>query len=70
MVNAFTIEVQNRDPFGTLNLSTLRIKPNANSSGTMELSGYTLQIRTASGQINVHKICDENGSGCKEVSKL
>ena len=49
MVNAYTFEVTNRDPFGTLNLSTLMIKPDVNSSDTILLSGKTLRIKTAEG---------------------
>lgn len=60
MVNAYTFEVTNRDPFGTLNLSTLMIKPNAgNDNETMLLSGTTLRIKTDQGKLKVHKICNE-----------
>ena len=69
--NAYVFQVDNRNPFGVLNLSSLVIKPTTTSTG-MELSGYTLKIATSGGQIRVHQICDENGtpSSCKDVSSL
>ena len=71
-VNALTFDLD-RGPFGTLNLSKLMIKPNANSDSTIELSGNTLQIKTSEGNtgtIRVGLVCNENGTSCKDVQTL
>lgn len=73
MVNAYTFEVTNRDPFGTLNLSTLMIKPDVNSNDTILLSGKTLRIKTDQGKLKVHKICNElewSAEECIEFGNL
>lgn len=70
MVNAYTFFVENRNPFGALNLTKLIIKASPEDQTGMELSNFKLQINTAGGQLNVHKICDENGEHCRDVDVL
>lgn len=70
MVNAYTFFVENRNPFGALNLTKLIIKASPEEQTGMELSNFKLQINTADGQLNVHKICDENGENCRDVDVL
>jgi len=72
MVNALTFDLD-RGPFGTLNLSKLMIKPNANSDSTIELSGHTIRIKTSegnTGKIRVGLVCNESGTSCKDVQTL
>lgn len=71
-VNALTFDLD-RGPFGTLNLSKLMIKPNANSDSTIELSGNTIRIKTSegnTGKIRVGLVCNESGTSCKDVQTL
>jgi len=71
-VNALTFDLD-RGPFGTLNLSKLMIKPNANSDSTIELSGHTIRIKTSegnTGKIRVGLVCNESGTSCKDVQTL
>lgn len=70
MVNAYTFFVENRNPFGALNLTKLIIKASPEEQTGMELSNFKLQINTSGGQLNVHKICDENGENCRDVDVL
>lgn len=70
MVNAYTFFVENRNPFGALNLTKLIIKASPDDQTGMELSNFKLQINTSGGQLNVHKICDENGDNCRDVDVL
>ncbi len=70
MVNAYTFFVENRNPFGALNLTKLIIKASPDAQTGMELSNFKLQINTSGGQLNVHKICDENGENCRDVDVL
>lgn len=68
--NAYIFRVDNWDPFGTLNLSNLIIKASPTSNTGMELSGYKIRIKTEDGQLNVHKICDEDGDNCSSAAAI
>lgn len=68
--NAYIFRVDNWDPFGTLNLSNLIIKASPTSNTGMELSGYKIRVKTENWQLNVHKICDEDGGNCIEIANI
>ena len=68
MTNAYTFDVTNRNPFGTLNLSELIIK-NSGNTPTIEISWYVVQINTNQWKLIVHQICDDNGN-CTNVQDL
>ena len=68
MANAYTFDVTNRNPFGTLNLSELIIK-NSSNTPTIEISWYVVQINTNQWKLIVHQICDDNGN-CTNVEDI
>jgi len=72
----YVFNVDNRDPFGVLNLTKLIIKPDTTHTGIiLDWGEYTIKIdpnheRSNWWQIRVYEICDEDGYYCKEVSSL
>ena len=75
MVNAYTFEVLNWNPFGVLNLKTLIMKPDVNTTWIIiDGASYTIKIdpnhESEDWWIWVDRICDENWENCKGVSEL
>lgn len=72
----YVFNVENRDPFGVLNLTKLIIKGNTNSTGIiLDWWDYTIKIDPNHEaeewwKIRVYEICDEYGYNCKKVSSL
>ena len=72
----YVFNVDNRTPFGVLNLKQLIIKPDIAHTGIiLDWETYTIKINPnheswKTWQIRVYEICDENWENCKEVSTL
>lgn len=75
MVNAYTFEVLNWNPFWVLNLKTLIMKPDVNTTWIIiDGASYTIKIdpnhETEDWWIWVDRICEESWVNCKKVSEL
>lgn len=73
VTNAYTFQVQNRNPFGVLNLSKLIIKDLAHTWIILDSANNTIKVTRDSAwtwQIRVYEICDENGEHCKNIANI
>ena len=76
MVNAYTFEVLNWNPFWVLNLRTLIMKPDVNTTWIIiDWASYTIKVNPNHEemwvwQIRVSQICDESWANCKEISNI